>query len=197
MKIGFFGGSFNPPTKAHINLAIEALKQCGLDKLIFVPMGDEYEKQELAKAEDRLKMLEIACKSTNEKRLQVSDIELKLGKRIHAIDAFKLIQNKYKKSENFFIMGADNFINILEWKQNQELIANYKYIIFERKAIDIEKYIEENKEIKKHRENIKIIQNKRHKDTSSSEFRSTNGNRENKDIIPKEVLEYIKEKEIY
>lgn len=38
MKIGFFGGSFNPPTKAHINLAKKALNICKLDKVIFVPM---------------------------------------------------------------------------------------------------------------------------------------------------------------
>lgn len=197
MRIGFFGGSFNPPTKAHINLAIEALDKCKLDKLVFVPMGDTYKKVGLAKAEDRLKMLEIVCKSINDKRLEVSDIELKLTKRIHAIDAFKLIQKAYQNDEAFFIMGADNFTNILNWKQSEELISKYKYIVFERKEIDLNKYIEVHEQIKKHKENIKIIQNKDHKNTSASEFRSTNGNRPSQDIIPKEVLEYIKEKNIY
>ena len=40
MKIGFFGGCFNPPTNAHIALAKEAIIQSKLDKVIFVPMGD-------------------------------------------------------------------------------------------------------------------------------------------------------------
>lgn len=193
MKIGFFGGSFNPPTKAHINLAIEALDKCKLDKLVFVPMGDTYKKAGLAKAEDRLKMLEIVCENANDKKLEVSDIELKLTKRIHAIDAFKLIKKSYPNDEAFFIMGADNFTNILNWKQSEELIENYKYIIFERKEIDLGKYIEAHEEIKKHKENIKIIQNKEHKNTSSSEFRGS----KDKEIISKEVLEYIKENKIY
>ena len=64
MRIGFFGGSFNPPTNAHINLAKEVIKVCNLDKVIFVPMGNYYPKEGLAKAEDRLKMLEIACTSS-------------------------------------------------------------------------------------------------------------------------------------
>lgn len=38
MRLGFFGGSFNPPTNAHIDLAKKALKECKLDKVIFVPI---------------------------------------------------------------------------------------------------------------------------------------------------------------
>lgn len=49
MKIGFFGGCFNPPTIAHINLAKKVLEKCNLDKLIFVPIGDFYSKKDLAK----------------------------------------------------------------------------------------------------------------------------------------------------
>ena len=48
MKIGFFGGSFNPPTVAHIYLAKEAVSQCKLDKVVFVPMNDYYKKDYLA-----------------------------------------------------------------------------------------------------------------------------------------------------
>ena len=39
-RIGFYGGSFNPPTKAHIELAKKVIKECNLDKVIFVPVGD-------------------------------------------------------------------------------------------------------------------------------------------------------------
>ncbi len=62
MRIGFFGGCFNPPTNAHINLAKKALKECNLDKVIFVPVGDFYDKKELELAKHRYNMLEIACK---------------------------------------------------------------------------------------------------------------------------------------
>lgn len=62
MKIGFFGGCFNPPTNAHINLAKKALKECNLDKVIFVPIGNFYEKKELISGEHRYNMLKVACK---------------------------------------------------------------------------------------------------------------------------------------
>lgn len=137
-------------------------------------------------------MLEIACKSTKEPNLEVSDIELKTEKSFYAIDAFKLIQSKYKKHENYYIMGADNFINILKWKRSEELITNYKYIILEREDIDLEAYIEKNKKI--NRKNITVIKNKEHRNISSTDFRSKNKREE---IIPEEVLEYIKEKQLY
>lgn len=68
MKIGFFGGCFNPPTNAHINLAKKVLKECKLDKVIFVPVGNFYDKKELVSGEHRYNMLKIACKRTKKYR---------------------------------------------------------------------------------------------------------------------------------
>ena len=68
MKIGFFGGCFNPPTNAHINLAKRALKECNLDKVIFVPIGNFYKKNELISGEHRYNMLKIACRRTKKYR---------------------------------------------------------------------------------------------------------------------------------
>lgn len=68
MKIGFFGGCFNPPTNAHIYLAKKVLKECKLDKVIFVPVGDFYNKKELISAEHRYNMLKISCKRTKKYR---------------------------------------------------------------------------------------------------------------------------------
>ena len=46
-KYGFFGGSFNPVTKAHVDLALEIVKMFNMDKVIFVPVGDNYNKKGL------------------------------------------------------------------------------------------------------------------------------------------------------
>ncbi len=62
MKIGFFGGCFNPPTNAHVNLAKKVLDECNLNRVVFVPVGDFYGKKELAPEKHRYNMLKIACK---------------------------------------------------------------------------------------------------------------------------------------
>ena len=142
MRIGFFGGSFNPPTNAHISLAKKALRECKLDKVVFVPMGDSYKKKELAPAKHRYNMLKLIC--NRQEHLEVSDIEMNIDKEMFAIDAFSLIENKYKQDNIYFIMGADNFVNITSWKDFEKLINKYKYIVFDRNNIDINKYISEN-----------------------------------------------------
>ena len=195
MRIGFFGGSFNPPTNGHMNLARKAIKMCNLDKLIFVPMGDFYEKKDLAKAKDRLSMLKLAILSDSESNLEVSDLEIKEARKMSAIEAFRLIEENYPTEEKFFIMGADNFINILNWKESEELLNKYKYIVFERKDIDIKKFIEE--DLKKYKTQITIVKNIEHKNTSSSKFREENKKNNMQDIVPKEVFDYIIKNDIY
>ena len=49
MKIGFFGGSFNPPTIAHLDLVKKAIQKYQLDKVYFVPVNNFYKKEELLK----------------------------------------------------------------------------------------------------------------------------------------------------
>lgn len=195
MKIGFFGGSFNPPTFAHINLARKALVECNLDKVIFVPVGDFYDKKELAPAKDRYNMLKIACK--DKKNIEVSDIELKVKEKIYAIDAFKLIEENYPDTDIYFIMGADNFINIMTWKNSKELIKKYKYIVLDREDIDVEDYINKFSEIDRNR--IIIIKNENYSRHSSSKFRSmAKEEREyGQDMIPKKIMEYIKENNLF
>lgn len=194
MKIGFFGGSFNPPTNAHINLAKKVLDVCNLDKIIFVPMGNYYQKANLAKAEDRFKMLQIACKASKIKKLEVSDLEIKAEKKLDAIDAFRMISKTFIEDNKFFIMGADNFIKLDSWRESKELTTNYNYIVIERRDIDLKKYIK-----KYNMKNVQVVENDEYKACSATEFRNLLNKRtkENQDIVAKEVLEFIIENDIY
>ena len=195
MNIGFFGGSFNPPTNAHVNLAKKVLEECKLDKVIFVPIGDFHTKNELLPSKERYNMLKLVCE--NLKDIEVSDIEVGIEKKLYAIDAFRLIEENFKDTNIFFIMGADNFINITKWKEFETLISKYKYIILDRENIDIEDFIKS--KLKKYENNFKVIQNEHHKACSSSKFRKMLKEKDEraKDIIPKEVYDYIIENDIF
>ena len=114
-KIGFFGGCFNPPTNIHIKIANNLIKTKKLDKVIFVPVNDSYIKSGLISAEHRLNMIKLAIKDNN--KLEVDDIETKENKKLFAVDAFELINQKYSKNyEVYFIMGSDNFEKMSKWK---------------------------------------------------------------------------------
>lgn len=129
-KIGFFGGCFNPPTNIHIELANNLVKTKKLDKVIFVPVNDSYIKSGLISAEHRLNMIKLAIKDNN--KLEVDDIETKENKKLFAVDAFELINQKYSKNyEVYFIMGSDNFEKMSKWKDYNK-IKYQKYIVIKR-----------------------------------------------------------------
>lgn len=129
-RLGFFGGCFNPPTIAHIELIEKTINEYKLDKVYFVPMGDLYKKSELIPAFHRVNMLKLAINGKNKMDILLTSVNS--NKELQAIDTFKIIQNEFKNSENFFIMGSDNFEKIKFWKNSEELLNNYQYIILKR-----------------------------------------------------------------
>lgn len=127
-RFGFFGGCFNPPTIAHIELIEQTIKDKNLDMVYFVPMGDLYKKENLIPAFHRVNMLKIAMKE----KMEILNISIDSKKDLKAIDTFRIIEKKFNQSDNYFIMGSDNFENIKFWKDSEELLRNYKYIVLNR-----------------------------------------------------------------
>lgn len=169
-KIGFFGGCFNPVTNAHIELITEVIKQENLDKVYFVPMGDLYEKKDLISLEHRIKMLELAFEKQD--KMEILNISNN-DKKTCAIDTFQRIDAKFPKAERFFIMGSDNYENMAKWKNAENLIKNYQYIILDRKNGNL-------------------------RNISSSMIRKKIKQGEAvEDLIPNQIIEYIKQKNLY
>ena len=197
-KYAFFGGSFNPPTIAHKTLAIKAAEKLNLDKVFFVPVGDGYKKDGLIDEKHRFKMLQLICNS-NEK-LDVCDIEINKNYNFKAIDVFKLIDDIYKEDEKYFIMGADNFVNILNWKNATELVSNYKFILLNRNEINLKETIKENETLNKNRLNFYYMDNMNDIKISSTCIRNEIKDEKVHDVkgmVDKNVLEYINEYNLY
>ena len=194
-RIGFYGGSFNPPTKAHIELAKKAIKECELNKIIFVPVGDQYKKEEMAKALHRYNMLKLVCEE--EDNLEISDIEIKSKENYKAIDIFEILENEYKQSENFFLMGVDNFKDILRWKDSNRLISNFNYIILDRGIEETKKIIENNELLKKNERRFTIIKNEEFKNCSSTYIRKQLKDGKKPENLEDKIYTYIIKNNIY
>ena len=90
-SIAIFGGSFNPPTIAHINLAKQILdKMKNIEKIIFVPVSTKYNKQGLAPDEDRLELLKTICQ--DHPNMEVSSLELNIPRQLYTIETLKIMQ---------------------------------------------------------------------------------------------------------
>jgi len=197
-RYGFFGGSFNPPTYAHLEIAKLSLINIELDKVFFVPVGNNYKKPDMIEENLRYKMLKLICEG--EKNIEVESLELNQDKALNTIQAFRKIKNKYKTSENYYIMGADNFVKLPTWDNAEELISNYKFIVFQRKGAELEKLLNNNELVKKYIKNVKILNIKENLDCSSGIIRNIikQGKKDIAKIYTKtEVVDYINENKLY
>lgn len=192
MKIGIFGGSFNPPHKMHKKIALTLIKKGYLDKVIFVPTGSKYEyKDNLLSDKQRLDMLNLMCKDN--KSLEVSNYELK-DKVVYTYQTLNYFKKKYKDDEIYFICGTDNLSYIDKWKKGNYILSNYKVLVIERESNDIKELLEKYKEYK---DNI-IGANIKKSKVSSTKIRKMiyNNKRVNK-YLDKEVYLYIKNNNLY
>lgn len=192
MKIGIFGGSFNPPHKMHIKIALYLIENKYLDKVIFVPQGTNYEyKKNLESNEDRYNMLSIVTNKYS--NLSVSEYELsnEISYTYKTLDYFK---NKYSNDTIYFICGADNLDYIDTWKNGKYILNNYNIIAINRGEYNTQKILNNYSKY-----NAKIIVcNLESINISSTNIREKiNNNEDIKDLIDINVLNYIKENNLY
>ena len=186
-KIGFFGGCFNPPTKVHINLANALIKSGLVDKVIFVPVGDYYNKQNLVSAKHRYNMLKLLC--NNNKWLDVENIASIHSNILYATDTFKKIYDKYNElAQIYFIMGSDNFKKMPTWKDYNRIITQYKFIVIQR--------FEDEEQIKK--DNVLYYTPEQIQNMNSTQIREMIKQHQNvEEFLEMQELQYIKRNKLY
>lgn len=139
MKIGIYGGSFNPCHLMHKQIVLSLLEKNIFDRIIILPTGNFYNKKNLLKGEERKKMLELMF--NNNSRIIICDYEFK-NNLISTYRSLDYLQNLYKGDKLYFIMGSDNILNFDKWKRYDYILDNYNLLIIKRKGIDIKDSIE-------------------------------------------------------
>lgn len=194
MKIGIFGGSFNPPHKMHKKIAKVLIKKGYVDKVIFVPTGMKYEyKTNLLSNEKRVDMLSLMIEK--EKNMSISKYELQ-KRPIYTYETLKHFKKRYKDDEIYFICGTDNLSYIDKWKNGKDILKNYKLLVIKRETDEIETLLEK---YKQYRQNI-IVTKVKEKTISSTKIRTylkQNNNLKARLYIDKKVYKYIKENHLY
>ncbi len=127
MKIGIYGGTFNPPHLGHMTSAGLALKALGLDKLFFVPTATPPHKalpEGTPPAEERLRMTDIAADTLRlPGRVAVSDIELCRSGKSYTVETLEEFRRQYPDDELWFLMGSDMLFSLPEWYRPEKICA--------------------------------------------------------------------------
>ena len=140
--IAVFGGSFSPVTNAHLALAEQITNLYDIEKVIFLPVSDLYEKSGLLPAEHRVEMLKLACESNT--KFEVSEIEVQSTTLLNTIDSLRTLGKRYPANPIAFVMGSDNLWLIETWDDFQELMDDYYFIVIPRNGNDPKKMIRKN-----------------------------------------------------
>lgn len=122
MKIGLFGGAFNPFHNGHLHLMQSYLKLLSLDKILLIPTAVPPHKTGafLASGEDRLQMLSLVANENP--LLSVSDIELKRAGKSYSYDTVREVRQLYPEAQLYLIVGSDQFFSFHEWFRADELL---------------------------------------------------------------------------
>ncbi|MBI3586927.1 MAG: nicotinate-nucleotide adenylyltransferase [Ignavibacteriales bacterium] len=136
MRIGIFGGSFDPPHIGHLVIAELACEQLGLDKVIFVPAYLPPHKMggHRSSPHHRLQMTKIAVKGNPQ--FVVSDIEIQREGISYTVDTLQYFKKKYPKAKLFLLIGGDNYVQFVTWKSPDVIAKLASLVVYPRPGYD-------------------------------------------------------------
>jgi len=117
MRIGIFGGTFDPVHYGHLLLAETCREQCRLDQVWFLPAAVPPHKQQwrLTPPRQRLDMLKLAV--AGHEAFVVSALEIERGGVSYTVDTLSAIHEQHTKAALFFLMGADSLRDLPTWRE--------------------------------------------------------------------------------
>lgn len=191
MKIGVFGGTFNPPHNGHVRLAKAAADELKLDKLLVIPSCIPPHKiaAKLADGQERLEMCRLAFGC--DPRFEVSPMELERGSRSYTVETLRELKALYPDSEQYFIVGSDMLESFDKWYLWQEILSLSVLCAASRE----EGYSPDLSRFGKLAERIKII-TLDPLEVSSTQIRNSAGEVSSELLDPK-VAAYIREHGLY
>jgi nicotinate-nucleotide adenylyltransferase len=132
MKLGVFGGTFDPVHHGHLIVAEYVRERVGLDRVLFVPTMISPHKVDAAmtSAAHRLAMLREGVKSNP--FFVVSDMEIERGGISYTVDTLRAMGAENATDEFFLLIGADNLTEFRTWKDPGEIVKRAKLVVMSR-----------------------------------------------------------------
>lgn len=132
MRLGIYGGSFDPVHFGHLLLAETCREECHLDEVWLVPAAIPPHKQdrELTPARQRCEMLELAL--AGNEQLRVSTLEIERGGISYTVDTLRDIAGQQPGAELFVLMGADSLRDLNTWREPGEICRLATPLVFRR-----------------------------------------------------------------
>ena len=137
MKIGIYGGSFNPIHFGHIGLAKWVVEHTDLDQvwLMVSPNNPLKDKSILADDKERLEKAKEAIRREGEKakgKIVVSDFEFSLPRPTYTANTLRALHGAFPEDEFSLIIGEDNIALFDKWREYQYILDHYRVLVYPR-----------------------------------------------------------------
>lgn len=138
MKIGIFGGSFNPIHSGHAIIAHHIISSGAVDRLWLMvspvnPLKVGLEQQ--VADTDRLRMVEMVTRPLE--NVETSAFEFTMPKPSYTIDTLNALQAKFPDDEFYLVTGADNWVIFDRWRNSEEILAKFHLLVYPRLGYDV------------------------------------------------------------
>lgn len=198
MKIGIYGGTYNPPHTGHMQAALEAVRLLKLDKLLLIPDRIAPHKEIPSGSpapEQRLQMLRIAAADCPE--MEVSDIELQREGPSYSYLTVEQLRTQYPDAELILLMGTDMFLSFHTWREPERITKEATLGVFFRgEKGEREKILAKKHQLEEAGAKVELVEN-RILNISSTQLRRLIAFRCAGEFLPAGVYDYIRENGLY
>ena len=138
MRIGIFGGTFDPVHNGHVRAAECFREECGLDLVYVIPNSTpNLKERKVSPGEDRLNMLRLAFAGKEQEGFVISDLELRRGGVSYTCDTVSELRKLHPEAQLYLFFGDDWLEGLPRWKNVRELLANVTVALANRSGRDV------------------------------------------------------------
>ena len=136
LRLGIFGGTFDPIHNGHLVAARAALEALNLDVIYFVPTWSSLAKQHCATAQQRAEMVELAI--AEEPKFKMSRVDIDRGSPTFTIDTLQSFSRSHPDAKLYFLLGRDAFQSFASWKDSKKLAELAEFVVLSRPGFEFE-----------------------------------------------------------
>ena len=195
MKTGIMGGTFNPIHNGHLTLADTAYRELELDKVLFIPSGNSYMKENVLEIRKRVDMVRLAIEKYPQ--FELSLVEAKRQGNSYTSETLECLTKENPNTSYFFIMGADSLFQIEKWHQPEKIFSLATIVCTVRDDYDMDRIRQKGQQLSRLGADIRYL------DMPKIEISSTDIRAKVKkqlsisEEVPTEVADYIQRERLY
>ena len=132
MRLGIFGGTFDPPHVGHLLAAIDAFERLELDRLVFVPAATQPLKVEAGSADAAHRLAMVRAMVEGDPRFSVDPIEIDRAGLSYTVDTLTEFERRHPAAERFFLVGADTVGAFTKWREPGRVLRLARLVVLRR-----------------------------------------------------------------